>query len=62
MRSNNPLMGRTAVPAEALRGEVIVAYAAHAADDGLARILRQLLGEEPRVMHHVPNTLTVLTS
>jgi hypothetical protein len=31
------------------------------ADDGLVRILRQLLGTEPRVLHHAPNTLTVLT-
>jgi DNA-binding transcriptional LysR family regulator len=61
MRSSHPLVGKAAVSGEALRGEVFVVYAAHAADDGMVRILRQLLGEEPRVLHHVPNTLTVLT-
>jgi DNA-binding transcriptional LysR family regulator len=49
------------VSAEALRGEAFVVYAADAADDGLVSILRQLLKEEPRVLHRVPNTLTVLT-
>jgi DNA-binding transcriptional LysR family regulator len=61
MRSNHPLAGRAAVSAKALHGEAFVVYAAHAADDGQVRLLRQLLGEEPRVLHHVPNTLTVLT-
>lgn len=61
MRSSHPLVGRAAITAQALRGEAFVVYAAHAADDGQVRILRQLLGEEPRVLHHVPNTLTVLT-
>ncbi len=61
MRSSHPLVGRAAVPAKALDGEAFVVYAADAADDGHVRILRQLLGQEPRVLHHVPNTLTVLT-
>jgi DNA-binding transcriptional LysR family regulator len=61
MRSSHPLMGGAAVSAKSLRGEAFVVYAAHATDDGQVRILRQLLGEEPRVLHHVPNTLTVLT-
>jgi DNA-binding transcriptional LysR family regulator len=61
MRSNHPLAGRVTVSAKALHGEAFVVYAAHAADDGQVRLLRQLLGEEPRVLHHVPNTLTVLT-
>jgi DNA-binding transcriptional LysR family regulator len=61
MRSNHPLVERAAVSAEALRGEAFVVYAAHADDDGQVRILRQLLGEEPRVLHHVPNSLTVVT-
>jgi DNA-binding transcriptional LysR family regulator len=61
MGSSHPLVGRATVSAEALRGEAFVVYAADAADDGLVRILRQLLKEEPRVLHRVPNTLTVLT-
>jgi DNA-binding transcriptional LysR family regulator len=61
MGSSHPLVRRAAVSAEALRGEAFVVYAADAADDGLVRILRQLLKEEPRVLHRVPNTLTVLT-
>jgi DNA-binding transcriptional LysR family regulator len=61
MRSSHPLAGRAAVSAKALHGEAFVVYAADAADDGHVRILRQLLGREPRVLHHVPNTLTVLT-
>jgi DNA-binding transcriptional LysR family regulator len=61
MRFDHPLVARAVVSAEALRGEAFVVYAAHAGDDGLVRILRQLLGQEPRVLHHVPNTLTVLT-
>jgi DNA-binding transcriptional LysR family regulator len=61
MRSGHPLVGRAAVSATALRGEAFVVYAADAADDGQVRILRQLLGQEPRVLHHVPNTLTLLT-
>jgi DNA-binding transcriptional LysR family regulator len=61
MRSGHSLLGRAAVSARALRGEAFVVYAADAADDGQVRILRQLLGQEPRVLHHVPNTLTLLT-
>jgi DNA-binding transcriptional LysR family regulator len=61
MRSSHSLARKSAVTAKALHGEAFVVYAAHAADDGLARILRQLLGAEPRILHHVPNTLTVLT-
>jgi DNA-binding transcriptional LysR family regulator len=61
MRSGHPLGGRAAASARALRGEAFVVYAAHPADDGMVRVLRQLLGQEPRVLHHVPNTLTVLT-
>jgi DNA-binding transcriptional LysR family regulator len=61
MRSGHPLSGRAAASARALRGEAFVVYAAHPADDGMVRVLRQLLGQEPRVLHHVPNTLTVLT-
>ena len=61
MRSSHPLVGQAEVSADALHGEAFVVYAAHAGDDGMVRILRQLLGQEPRVLHHVPNTLTVLT-
>jgi DNA-binding transcriptional LysR family regulator len=61
MRSVHPPAGKATLPAEALRGEGFVVYAANAGDDGLVRILRQLLREEPRVLHHMPNTLTVLT-
>jgi DNA-binding transcriptional LysR family regulator len=61
MRSSHPLMGRAAISAEDLHDEAFVIYAAHAADDGQVRLLRQLLGQEPRVLHHAPNTVTVLT-
>jgi DNA-binding transcriptional LysR family regulator len=61
MRSSRPLVARMVISAKALHGEAFVLYAAHAADDGMLRILRRLLGEEPRVLHHVPNTLKVLT-
>jgi DNA-binding transcriptional LysR family regulator len=61
MRSSHPLIKRAAVSAEDLRGEAFVIYAAHAADDGQVRLLRQLLGEEPRILHHAVNTVTVLT-
>jgi len=61
MRSNHALMKRSAVFPKELRNEAFVVYAAHAADDGQLKLLRHILGEEPRVLHHVPNTLTVLT-
>jgi DNA-binding transcriptional LysR family regulator len=61
MRSNHSLMERSAVAPKDLRNEAFVVYAAHAADEGQVKLLRHVLGEEPRVLHHVPNTLTVLT-
>jgi DNA-binding transcriptional LysR family regulator len=61
MRSSDPLMARAEIPAQALRDAAFVVYAADADDDGMVRILRRLLRAEPRVLHHVPNTLTVLT-
>ena len=41
--------------------EPFVVYATHPGDDGQVRILEHLLGRKPRVLHYVPNTLTVLT-
>jgi DNA-binding transcriptional LysR family regulator len=61
MRSSHPLIGRAAISAEDIHDEAFVIYAAHAADDGRVRLLRKLLGQEPRVLHHAPNTVTVLT-
>jgi DNA-binding transcriptional LysR family regulator len=61
MRSNHRLIERSAISPKDLRGEAFVVYAAHAADEGPVRLLRQVLGEEPRILHHVQNTLTVLT-
>jgi DNA-binding transcriptional LysR family regulator len=61
MRSDHHLTKRAAVSAQALHGEAFVVYAAHAADDGQLRQLRQLLGAEPHDLHYVPNTLAVLT-
>jgi DNA-binding transcriptional LysR family regulator len=61
MRSNHPLMERSAVSPKDLRNEAFVVYAARPADEGQVKLLRQVLGKEPRVLHHVPNTLTVLT-
>jgi DNA-binding transcriptional LysR family regulator len=61
MRSNHRLIEKSAISPKDLRGEAFVVYAAHAADEGPVRLLRQVLGEEPRVLHHVQNTLTVLT-
>jgi DNA-binding transcriptional LysR family regulator len=61
MRSTHPLARRAAITGKAARGETFVVYAAHAADDGHLRVLRRFLGQEPRALHHVPNTLAVLT-
>jgi DNA-binding transcriptional LysR family regulator len=61
MRSTHPLTQRAAISAKALRDETFIVYAAHPADDGHMRLLRQLLGQEPRAVHYVPNTLAVLT-
>jgi DNA-binding transcriptional LysR family regulator len=61
MHSSHRLMRKRAISAEDLHGEAFVAYAANADDDGQVRLLRQILGEEPRIVHHAPNTVTVLT-
>jgi DNA-binding transcriptional LysR family regulator len=61
MHSGHRLMRKRAISAEDLHGEAFVAYAANADDDGQVRLLRQILGEEPRIVHHAPNTVTVLT-
>jgi DNA-binding transcriptional LysR family regulator len=61
MRSSHPLAGRAAVSVKALRDEALVVYAPQAADDAQLKILRELLGQEPRILHHVQNTLGVLT-
>jgi DNA-binding transcriptional LysR family regulator len=61
MRSSHRLMQKKRISAADLHGEAFVAYAAHADDDGQLRLLQQLLGEEPRILHHAPNTVTVLT-
>jgi len=61
MRSHHRLAEKSAVSPKDLRGEAFVVYAAHATDEGAAELLRQVLEEEPLVLHHVPNTLTVLT-
>jgi DNA-binding transcriptional LysR family regulator len=61
MRSNHQLVRLAAVPTEALLNEPFVVYATHPGDDGQVRILEHLLGRKPRVLHYVPNTLTVLT-
>jgi DNA-binding transcriptional LysR family regulator len=61
MRSIHPLARRVAVAGKAARDETFVVYARHRADDGHLRVLRRFLGQEPRALHHVPNTLAVLT-
>jgi DNA-binding transcriptional LysR family regulator len=61
MRSNHPLAGRAAVSVKTLGDEIFIVYAADAADDAQVEILRQLLGQDPRILHRVQNTLTVLT-
>jgi DNA-binding transcriptional LysR family regulator len=61
MRSDHRLTARTAISSKDLRGEAFVVYAVHAGDQGQITSLREFLKEEPRVLHHVPNTLTVLT-
>ena len=57
MRSNHPLAGRAAVSVKTLGDEIFIVYAANAADD----TLRKILGQEPRILHRVQNTLTLLT-
>jgi DNA-binding transcriptional LysR family regulator len=60
MRSSHPLAGKATVSVKALRDEAFVVYASQAADTAQLKILRQLLGQEPRILHHVQNTLGVL--
>jgi DNA-binding transcriptional LysR family regulator len=61
IRSNHRLAEKSAISPKDLRGEAFVVYAAHAADQGAVELLRQVLQQQPLVLHHVPNTLTVLT-
>jgi DNA-binding transcriptional LysR family regulator len=61
MHSAHPLTRRGAITGMATRAETFIVYAAHAADDGHLRVLRRFLGQEPRAVHRVPNTLAVLT-
>src|ERR1700692_3530192 len=61
MRSNHRLIERSSISPKDLRGEAFVVDAANAADEGPVKLLRQVLGEEPRLLHHVQNTITVIT-
>ena len=61
MRSNHRLIEKSAISPRDLRGEAFVVYGAHADDQGPDKLLRQVLGEEPRVLHREQHTLTVLT-
>ncbi len=61
MNASHPLAKHKTVSAEALADEAFVVYATDAADDGHVGVVRQLLGQEPREIHRVPNTLAVVT-
>jgi DNA-binding transcriptional LysR family regulator len=61
LASHHPLAARKTLPAKALRGEAFVVFAANASDDGQMKLLRQILGQEPHVLHRVASTLTHLT-
>jgi DNA-binding transcriptional LysR family regulator len=61
MRSTHSLARRVAIRGKAARDETFIVYAKHHADDGHLRVLRRFLGQDPRALHHVPNTLAVLT-
>jgi DNA-binding transcriptional LysR family regulator len=60
LHANHALTHRSAITAMAVRDETFIIYAAHAADDAHLKVLRRFLGQEPRAVHHVPNTLAVL--
>jgi DNA-binding transcriptional LysR family regulator len=60
MTPDHKLAGRRVLRANTLCGEAFIVYAAHAGDDGQVRLLRQILGKEPRIVHSVPTILTLL--
>jgi DNA-binding transcriptional LysR family regulator len=63
MRSTHPLARRVAITGKAARDETFVVYATNRADDAHShlRMVRRFLGQEPRALHYVPNTLAELT-
>ncbi|MDR3438758.1 LysR substrate-binding domain-containing protein [Telmatospirillum sp.] len=61
MAADNPLSDEASLTSAGLADERFILYAAHGADVGQLIVLRQLLGREPRIVHRVANTLTVLT-
>jgi DNA-binding transcriptional LysR family regulator len=61
IQSGHQLAEMAALSASVLREEPFVVYAADADDDGMVRVLWQLLKGEPHIVHCAPNTLTVLT-
>jgi DNA-binding transcriptional LysR family regulator len=50
-----------ALRANALRDEAFIGYASPTGVDGPVRVLRQILGKEPRVLHTAPTILALLT-
>jgi DNA-binding transcriptional LysR family regulator len=60
MRHDHPFAAKTSLSPPMLVDEGFLVFASHPADRGQLPILRQLLGCEPKITHHVSNTLTML--
>lgn len=58
---DHPLVANKAVSARSLRKESFIVHAAHSADVDHLNLVRQVLGQEPRVAHRVATGLAVLT-
>jgi DNA-binding transcriptional LysR family regulator len=61
MTTDHKLAARRALPANALRDEAFIVYASLAGVDGQVRVLRQILGKEPRILHTAPTILALLS-
>jgi DNA-binding transcriptional LysR family regulator len=61
MTTDHKLAARKVLRANALRDEAFIGYASPTGVDGPVRVLRQILGKEPRVLHTAPTILALLT-
>jgi DNA-binding transcriptional LysR family regulator len=60
MTADHKLAARRALRANALRDEAFIVYASLAGLDRQVRLLRQILGQEPRIVHTAPTILALL--
>jgi len=60
MANDHPLAKRKRLTAKSLAAEPFILYAKDGIDEGQLTVLRHLLGCEPRVVHRVASTLSVL--